>query len=239
MAQAGVVYVAVAAAAVSAGALGFSVIWSYEPPEALPPGVVSPLQPPVVVAPAEPGRGFRLVAAPAPAAPDTRQEAALPGAAAKRAAPPIMTATAMPGTDARRSDAASSREREKSGDVSAPKSAATAPARTGVLEPMPARTPSIDARASTSPEPPREPSREPPKSSAPLAAPATPKPAEPVRETALAPADPVKPVVGPPVQSRHANVASPKIDAVVADVPQVIRMPPAATPLAPSRSRAP
>ena len=77
MAQQGVVYVAVAAAAICAGALGFSVIWSYEPSEA------PPAQPQI-------------------AAPSAREP--VPPVAADSRPAPIVTAT--PGADARSEAAA-------------------------------------------------------------------------------------------------------------------------------------
>src|SRR6185436_4811705 len=143
MAQTGVVYAAVAAAAISAGALGFAVIWSYEPAE--PPGSVDPITPPRIVAPAgkEP---VPPVVSPAPVA-DARPETT------RSAAPPIVT-TATPGADARRSEAATARQPAKSSDPSPARSGAAAHARTAMLEPPP--TPGIDAKVTSSAEPTRK-----------------------------------------------------------------------------------
>ena len=221
MAQTGVVYVAVAAAAICAGALGFAVIWSYEPAES--PAAVSPAQPPQIAAPA--GKDtVPPVGSAVPSAADTETAGARP------AAPRIVT-TAIPGADARRSEAATARQPAKSSDPSPTRSGATAHAHTTMLEPVraPVPTPSIDAKAAASS------AAAPARTSAPAAAPAAPKSAAPVRETALD--RPVKPGdVAPLVQSRHANAASPKADTVVADVPPVIRMPSAPTQIPAARA---
>ena len=181
------------------------------------------------------GRGHAPVppvASPAPAAADTGQTRS--SRRGRKRARLRSSPTAMPGADARRSEAATSRRPAKSSDLSPtpigrdrarPNHHARARCR--------ARTPSIDAKASTAPSAePRRPRhrrrlrRRPRRSRLRRCA----KPRwHRLRQTRH---------VGPPVQSRHANAASPKADTVVADVPQVIRMPPAPTPIAPSRGPA-
>src|SRR5215207_1823778 len=117
-----VAYVAVAAAVVSAGALGFSVIWSYEPPEA--PPSVSPAKPPVVAAPPATTPELPVppdAAPPGPSVAHAPQEGApatMTAPERARLAPPVVvTARPSPGADARRHEAATARERQRSGDA--------------------------------------------------------------------------------------------------------------------------
>ena len=217
MAQTGVVYVAVAAAAISAGALGFSVIWSYEPAE--PPTAVSPAQPPQIAAPA--AKDTRAVPPVASAVPSAAGTATGHGKTrgASPSSPRRYRARTRDGPTPRRRGNPRNRAIRHRRDRPRPRTP---------KPPCSSQSGAGRRRRASTERPRHQPRPRRPGHRRPLRR--RPRRSRLRQCVTLRWTAPVKPGdVAPPVQSRHANAASPKADTVVADVPQVIRMPSAPT----------
>lgn len=225
MTRTSVAYIAVVAAGVSAGALGFSVFWAYQLPDESAPPMVSVVPAPEAVPPvAQSAAPAEIVAAPvAPVASAPPSESpprptvtATPSGVLAKSAAPTGPATdlSMPGSDNVRPVAAPS-----ASGISAPGIASASPP----MQPVPAQTPAL-APVAASPAPARgsdasssPPSRaiEPKIASAPATEPSKMKPNAPVPAGELSRTE-AKRETAPRMQERHANAPTRSLGAPAA-----------------------